>query len=93
MNFKPKRHVVVRSETVLLILLLKSKPQHLQIHASMLQIYNKEGMWIKLDKEAMKRFDLKQYDSVWSLAVDKSQIVYLRSDFSINKGKWLLFSS
>lgn len=44
-------------------------------------------MWIKLDKEAMKKFDLKQYDSVWSLAVDKSQIVYLRSDFSINKGK------
>lgn len=54
----------------------------------MLQIYNKEGMWIKLDKEAMKRFELKQYDSVWSLAVDKSQIIYLRSDFSINKGKF-----
>ncbi|XP_065222944.1 E3 ubiquitin-protein ligase MYCBP2 isoform X3 [Planococcus citri] len=53
------------------------------------QIYNKEGMWIKLDKEAMKRFDLKQYDSVWSLAVDKSQIVYLRSDFSINKDMFL----
>lgn len=51
-----------------------------------LQIYNKEGMWIKLDKEAMKTFDLTQYENVWSLAVDKSQIVYLRSDFTMNKG-------
>lgn len=44
-------------------------------------------MWIKLDKEAMKTFDLTQYENVWSLAVDKSQIVYLRSDFSMNKGE------
>ncbi len=49
-------------------------------------------MWIKLDHESLKKFDLTQFENVWSLAVDKSQIVYLRSDSSINKGNLILFN-
>ena len=46
-------------------------------------------MWIKLDKDALKKFDLNvhEYESVWSLAIDKSQIVYLKTDLNCSKGE------
>lgn len=51
-------------------------------------------MWIKLDKGTLKKLDpnLLQYDGVWSLAVDKSQIIYLKSDVDSHKGKEPIFN-
>jgi hypothetical protein len=51
-----------------------------------IQVINGEGTWVQLDKDTMRKFCFNIEGEAWSLALSRSDVVYLRKDGVVDEG-------
>jgi E3 ubiquitin-protein ligase MYCBP2 len=49
-------------------------------------VVNGEGTWVQLDKDTMRKFCFNTEGEAWSLALSRSDVVYLRKDGVVDEG-------
>jgi hypothetical protein len=50
------------------------------------QVVNGEGTWVQLNKDTMRKFCFNMEGEAWSLALSRSDVVYLRKEGVMDGG-------
>lgn len=50
---------------------------------------NGEGTWVQLDKDTMRKFCFNTEGEAWSLALSRSDVVYLRKEGVVDGGNYI----
>jgi hypothetical protein len=53
------------------------------------QAVNGEGTWVQLDKETMRKFCFNTEGEAWSLALGRSDVVYLKKEGIVDGGNYM----
>jgi hypothetical protein len=52
-------------------------------------VVNGEGTWVQLNKDTMRKFCFNMEGEAWSLALSRSDVVYLRKEGVMDGGNYV----